>query len=118
MMSNPCSTAHPRPRKNTAAFPNKPRPSTLTLVIRASGASEWMMPAHAVPWPKRSVVRSTFLDDVTVTVQRECDAVVDIDAAVEVGMIGIDAAVDHSDAHARDRWIPAMPIRVTGHRGR
>ncbi len=34
--SNPCSTAQPRPRRNAAALPVRPSPSTFTLVIRAS----------------------------------------------------------------------------------
>src|SRR5688500_3830715 len=52
--SNPRSTAHSSPAWNAAALPVRPPPSTLMLVILAPGASEWMMPAHAVPWPQLS----------------------------------------------------------------
>ena len=38
--------------------PVKPAPSTRTLWISASGASERTMPAQAVPWPQTSPSRS------------------------------------------------------------
>src|SRR5438105_1307401 len=54
MTSKPCSMAHPRPARKAAALPPSPEPRTFTLVRRASGAREWMMPLHAVAWPKES----------------------------------------------------------------
>src|SRR5437764_11570778 len=46
--------AQPRPARKAAALPPSPEPRTFTLVSRASGASEWMIPLHAVAWPNES----------------------------------------------------------------
>ena len=45
----PCSIAHSSPASRTPALPVYPAPRTRTLVSSQSGASERMIPAHAVP---------------------------------------------------------------------
>ena len=56
----PCSMAHRRPATSSRPLPFQPPPSTRTLTMEHSGASERTMPAHAVPWP--TVSPSSILD--------------------------------------------------------
>src|SRR5579859_3337234 len=48
------SMAQRRPAANCSALPLRSRLKTRTLYSSASGATAWMMPAQAVPWPNRS----------------------------------------------------------------
>ena len=49
MLAPADSMAHSRPAANAPPLPRLSAPSTRTETSSASGASPWMIPAHAVP---------------------------------------------------------------------
>ena len=59
------------------------------------------MPAQAVPCPKSSPAVCSTIVGVSVTV--DLDRHLLFDAPLQHGVVGVDAAVDHRDAHALRR---------------
>ena len=53
--SAPCSMAHSRPAAKAAPLPLLSGPRTRIETMSAAGASAWMIPAQAVPWPTTSI---------------------------------------------------------------
>ena len=89
--SKPCSIAWRRPPRMRSALPVLPSPSTRTLCIRQSGASERMIPAQAravadrrrPPRRARSSISSPSNDDGDRALEPADERMVAVDAAVE-----------------------------------
>jgi len=95
----------PAVRVRITPWPVSTFPSVRTLWISQSGASERMMPAHAVPWPKQ--VARVVLADARLAVLAELDDHRPVDAA-NARVRAVDTA-----ANSSRRWRAA----TTQHRG-
>ena len=80
----------------SSPLPVFPSPRTRTLCSRQAGASERMIPAHAVPWPQTSPSSSGTIAHF-LSVERHRDRALD---PADERVVAVDAAVEDADVDA------------------